>query len=103
MLERDYQHGVIRRIKDILPGCYVLKNDPSYIQGIPDWLILYQDRWAALEIKRSAKAHRQPNQEWYVEEMNDISFAAFICPENEEDVLRDLEHALRQRRKARIS
>lgn len=101
MLERDYQSGLIKRIKDILPGCIVLKTDPTYIQGLPDLLILYKDRWAALEVKRSANASRRPNQEYYVDTLNSMSFSSFIFPENEEEVLYELQEALQPRRSTR--
>lgn len=90
MLENKFQANLIREIKNMLPGCIVMKNDSSYIQGIPDLLILYKDKWAALECKKNARASKQPNQEYYVGMMNDMSFAKFICPENKEDTLNDL-------------
>lgn len=90
MLENKFQANLIREIKNMLPGCIVMKNDSSYIQGIPDLLILYKDKWAALECKKNARASKQPNQEYYVGMMNDMSFAHFICPENKEDILNDL-------------
>lgn len=89
-LERDFQRKLIKDIKDRFSGCMVLKNDPDYIQGIPDLTVLYKDRWASLEVKRSASAGRRPNQEHYVEKMNDMSFSAFIFPENKEVVLDEL-------------
>lgn len=102
MLESEYQTLLIKRIQDILPGCLVLKNDSSYLQGIPDLTILYGKRWAMLEVKTSARARKQPNQTWYICEMNDMSFAAFIWPEIEEEVLHGLQQALRPRRSARV-
>lgn len=92
MLERDYQAKLIKRLVEIFPDCIVLKNDTSYLQGIPDLLILYNDRWAALEVKAYENADEQPNQQYYVDLMNSMSFAAFIYPENELEVL----HALQQ-------
>ena len=71
----------------------VLKNDPNYIQGVPDLLVLYNDRWAALECKRSENAPHRPNQEYYISKMNDMSFAAFVYPENREDILDELQRA----------
>lgn len=96
MNENAFQAGLIKEIKKRLPGCFVLKNDSAYMQGIPDLLILYKDRWATLEVKKSEKATHQPNQDYYVETMNDMSFSAFIYPENKEDVLHDLEQSLQR-------
>lgn len=94
MLERDYQRQLIRELREMFPGCLILKNDTDYLQGIPDLLILYRDRWAALEVKSSASSPEQPNQWYYIDEMNAMSFAAFIYPEIEEEVLDALQQAL---------
>ena len=94
-LERDFQAKLIKEIKDRFPGCIVLKNDSSYIQGIPDLLILFEDKWASIEVKRSNTASHRPNQEYYVDLMNKMSFSRFICPENKEDILHEMELALR--------
>lgn len=93
--ERDFQGKLITELKDLLPGCVVMKNDPDYIQGIPDLLILYNDKWGALECKRSAKATHRPNQDFYVDRLNSMSFASFIYPENKEEVLDELQRALK--------
>ena len=90
MLESKFQADLIKDIKNMFPGCVVMKNDSSYIQGIPDLLILYKDKWASLEVKKAANANRQPNQEYYVNQMNEMSFSRFIFPENKESVLNDL-------------
>lgn len=103
MLERDFQKGLIKELKERFPGCIVLKNDPNYIQGIPDLTVFYGDKWATLEVKKSAKESKRPNQEYYVEKMNDMSFSRIIFPENKEEVLDELQKALRPRRKTRIS
>lgn len=92
--EKDFQGYLIKKIKARFPGCMVLKNDPTYIQGIPDLLILNNDKWAALECKKSANAPSRPNQPYYVDKMNNMSFAAFIYPENEEEVLDEIQSAL---------
>lgn len=101
-LERDYQARIIRKLKVVFPGCIVLKNDPTYIQGFPDLTILYKSKWAVLEIKRSLKAPFQPNQKLYLEETNEMSYSSVICPEIEEEVFHELEIALAARRKARV-
>lgn len=93
-LERDFQAKLIKELKAMFKGCIIVKNDPNYIQGIPDLLILYNDRWAALEVKKSEHAHHQPNQEYYVDLMDQMSFAAFIYPENKEEILYELQQAL---------
>lgn len=98
MRERDFQAKLIKKLGLIFPGCMVLKNDPNYMQGIPDLLVLYEDRWAALEIKRSSYASEQPNQRYYVDRMDAMSFAAFISPDNEEDILDELQRALQPSR-----
>ena len=103
MLERDYQAKLIAKLKDILPGCVILKNDTDYLQGIPDLLILYGGRWAMLEVKRSASASHQPNQDYYVDMLGRMSYAAFIFPENEEEILREVQRALDPAGTARLS
>ena len=90
-LESGFQDRLIAEIKCMFPGCMVFKMDQ--IQGIPDLLILYGKRWASLENKKSATAKRQPNQEYYVDLMNNMSFSRFIHPGNKEEVLTDLKKA----------
>lgn len=90
-LERDFQSRLIKDLKNIFIGCIVMKLDSSYMQGIPDLLILYKNKWATLECKKSAGAKKQPNQEYYVGLMNEMSFSRFICPENKEEVLHELQ------------
>lgn len=94
MLENKFQAKLIKDIKKRLPGCIVMKNDSGYIQGIPDLLVLHNDKWAALECKKNETADRQPNQEYYVELMDSMSFARFIYPENREEILDDLQSTL---------
>lgn len=87
----------------MFPGAIVLKNDPNYIQGIPDLTVFYQDNWATLEVKKSANASHQPNQDYYVGLMNEMSYSAFVYPENKEEVLNGIQHAFRSKRKTCIS
>jgi hypothetical protein len=94
MRESTYQTKLIKKLEFFFPGCVILKNDPTYIQGIPDLLILFNDRWAALEVKISEQAAVQPNQLYWIDYLMNMSYAAFICPNSEERVLHELQHAL---------
>lgn len=87
MLESKFQSDLIKDLKSTFPGCIVLKNDPNYMQGIPDLIVLYKHYWAALECKAASTSAKQANQEWYIEVMNDMSFAAFVNPANREEIL----------------
>lgn len=93
MLENKFQSKLIKELKKEFPGCMILKNDPTYIQGVPDLLVLYKDKWCALEVKKSATAKHQPNQDYYVDKMNEMSHSAFIYPENKDQVLDNLRKA----------
>lgn len=101
MLESKFQAELIIDLRHLFPGCVILKNDPNYIQGFPDLTILYNSKWAVLECKRSANEKRQPNQEYYVGILDDMSYAAFIYPENKGAILEELQQALRTRRAPR--
>jgi hypothetical protein len=92
-LEKKFQKELIDEIKELYPGCVVIKNDPNYIQGFPDLTILHEDKWAVLECKKEEKASKQPNQPYYVEKLDKMSFSRFVYPENKEEVLNDLQKA----------
>ncbi len=92
--ENNFQASLIKDIKDLFPGCIILKNDPNYLQGFPDLLILFKKRWAALEVKRSERSPHQINQEYYIDLANEMSYASFVYPENREEVLYELQQAL---------
>lgn len=105
MKESDFQKKLKKELKSRFPGCYVLKNDPDQIQGIPDLTILYQDKWATLEVKRDKKEAiasmedkdgKHANQAYYVKQMNDMSFSSYIYPENMEEVLDDLAQSFKR-------
>lgn len=98
MLESAFQGALIKELKAMFPGCLVLKNDPNYIQGFPDLTILYRDKWALLESKRETKASHQPNQDYYVNLADGMSFARFICPENKQEVLHELQRTFQSGR-----
>lgn len=92
MLESKFQADLKKELKQKFDGCIVTKLDSGDIQGIPDLLILYKDKWATLECKKNEKASKRPNQQYYVDKMNEMSFSRFICPENKEEVLNDLQN-----------
>lgn len=103
MLESQYQAKLIKKLKARFPGCMVMKLDSGYQQGIPDLLILFNDRWALLEVKAHRDAAQQPNQEHFIARGAELSFAAFIFPENEEEVLDALQRSFESRRQTRVS
>lgn len=103
MLESRYQAHVIHRLETEFFGCFVLKNDSSYRQGIPDLLVLWQDRWAMLEVKAHRSSNFQPNQEYYLGLLNEMSFAACVYPENEDEVFYALQQAFGLRRPTRVA
>lgn len=91
MIESNYQAVLVKKLKSRFPGCIVMKNDAQLKQGIPDLTILYKDKWACLEVKKSQTAKHRPNQDYNIEKMNNMSYAAFIYPENEEKIFSELE------------
>jgi len=103
MRENNFQANLILALKELFPNCIILKNDANYIQGFPDLTILYKNMWAVLECKKSLKEPYRPNQEYYIEELDDMSFASMICPENKEAVLYELQQTFSTRRATRLS
>lgn len=91
MQERDFQSKLIKELQERYPGCFILKNDPHYKQGVPDLTIIYKSKWAILECKKSEKAKHRPNQDYFVERLGAWSFASFIFPENKDEVLKQLD------------
>ena len=92
-LEREFQSDLIKELNAIFPGCFILKNDPNYLQGVPDLLVLFNDRWAMLEVKAAETSDHQPNQDFYVDQLGQMSYAAFIHPENKDYILAELQQA----------
>ena len=90
MLESKFKTNLNKELREMFPGCIIAHLDPNEIQGIPDLLILYRNKWAVLEGKQYATASHQPNQDYYVELMDRMSFASFIYPENKDEVLDSL-------------
>lgn len=94
MKESAFQRKFLKEVKKLFPEVIIMKNDPTYLQGISDFTLLFPNgRWALLEFKCSAKAKVQPNQEYYVEQAKTYSYGAFVCPENSEVVLNELQEA----------
>lgn len=101
--ENQFQASLIKEIKERFPGAIVLKNDPNYIQGIPDLTVLHEDGWALLEVKRDANASHQPNQDHYISKANEMQFGSFVYPENKEEVLNGIQESFEhQRGRSRI-
>ena len=98
-LESKFQKDFIDEAKKRYPGCVTIKNDSGYIQGFPDWTILYEDKWAVLEMKKERGAQKQPNQEYYVDKLNKMSFSRFVFPENKEEVFEDLDALFKRKRR----
>jgi hypothetical protein len=103
MRESRFQRNLILELEEMFPGCIIMKNDCNYIQGIPDLTILFGKHWAVLECKRSMEEDYEPNQEYYLDRLDNMSFAAMICPENKEAVLYELQQSFSTRRTARFS
>ena len=103
MRESRFQRNLILELEEMFPGCIIMKNDCNYIQGIPDLTILFGKHWAVLECKRSMEEDYEPNQEYYLDRLDSMSFAAMICPENKEAVLYELQQSFSTRRTARLS
>lgn len=95
MRENKFQSDLIKELKILFPGCIITKNDCNYLQGFPDLTIFFQNKWAVLECKRGKNAKKQPNQNYYVDILNQMSFSSFIYPENKEEVLRELQQTFR--------
>lgn len=89
-----FEKRLVNKLLDKYPGAYVIKNNPNYIQGFPDRIFLYKDFWAAFDTKAHAKANIQPNQEFYIKQLNRLSLAMFVHPQNEKEFLREIQYAL---------
>ena len=98
MRESEFQASLIRELKSRIPGCIVLKNDANYIQGFPDLLLLVEDKWFALEVKATRRSAVQPNQEYYIDILDQMSVATFVYPDNKEEVIHEIQQSLRARR-----
>lgn len=95
MLENRFKTNLVKEIKNLFPGCLIFHLDPNEMQGAPDLIVLYKNKWATLEGKKTANASHRPNQDYWVSRMDGMSFSRFIFPENKEEVLHELEQAFR--------
>lgn len=95
MRESQYRRDLVKKLKELFPGCYITKGAANETQGIPDILILYGPRWAMLEVKMANSSNKQPNQEYYIHTFGEMSFASFINPSTEREVLDELQRTLR--------
>lgn len=96
-LESAFERRLVRELQDRYPGAVVLKNNPNYIQGFPDRLLLVEDFWAAFDAKRERGSNRQPNQAYYIDKLDRMSFGMFVYPENEVEFLTRLDQAIERR------
>jgi hypothetical protein len=99
-LESKYSVGLRQRVRQRFPGCVILRNDPSHMQGVPDFIVLFRNTWAMLEVKRAVGAAKQANQDHWIRIFGKMSFASFINPSNEAEVLDAMETAFGLARQA---
>lgn len=95
MLESNFKQKLIAELKERFPKCDIVFLSPENYQGIPDLAIFWKDKWAMLEGKREEDAPVRPNQRYWVDHFNKMSFCSFIYPENKEEVLNALERAFK--------
>lgn len=91
MLESEFKRRFLEKLKRAYPNCFLIKIDDNYIQGFPDTIVLNGDKWVALEFKRSSKASHRPNQDYYICKLDEASFARFVSPENQEEVMHGIQ------------
>lgn len=94
--ESKFQKSLIDKIIRLFGHrCEVVKNDAKYRPGYPDLSVHFFDgRYALLECKADRYAKEQPNQRFYIEQVNRHGgFGRFVFPENAEEVLNELQRA----------
>lgn len=95
MRESQYQAELIRKLRQLMPECFIIKLSTEFVQGLPDLLVLLGPRWGMLEVKANVDSPFRPNQEYYLEEFGTMSFASVIHPDNELEVIDELREALK--------
>lgn len=96
--EGSFKSQFIKRLQREYPRAIITKNDANQLQGIPDILFLLETFWAVFEAKDNVDSPYRPNQEYYLDLMNNMSFARVVYPEIEEEVIRELQRAYRTSR-----
>lgn len=73
-------------------GCFVvtMQAGPGVPLGTPDIFFCYEGFYGFLEVKASQKAKYQPYQKEQIEKLNEWSWCRVICPENYEEVCKEL-------------
>jgi hypothetical protein len=99
-LEAHFQNRILKpRLRRMFPGCTIQKFS-DFQQGYPDLIILWNCMWAVLEVKAAHNSPEQPNQRPWIEHFSQQTFAAFIYPENMEEVLDGLQRSFESSRSA---
>ena len=93
MLESEFVTLLKEELRMRFRDCFIIKLDANQVQGIPDLLVLWRSQWAILETKSGRRSVHQPNQEYYIDKFDTMSFAAFVNQLNYQDVLDDMERA----------
>ena len=88
--ESIFQSGFVKTLRRDYPGAIVFKTDSQQTQGIPDILMLYGSHWFAFEMKKYKDASHRPNQDYYIKCFSKYTYAAFVYPENVDEVLANL-------------
>lgn len=82
MSESQLQSEIIKHLKSL--GCYVIKHPAG--AGVPvgtaDLSFYIEGFYGFLEVKKSARAARQPLQDAFIKKMDEWSYARFVYPEN---------------------
>lgn len=88
--EGRFKEEFSNELSFLFPDIVMLKNDEQMLQGVPDMLLLFEDKWAMLEFKANENSAVQPNQRYYVGLFNTMSYSTFVFPENRDEVLEEL-------------
>jgi Holliday junction resolvase len=90
--ESDFQAKVIKKLKSL--GLAVVKNQagPGVPTGFPDLTAFGEGIYFCLECKASARAKKQPRQDYWVNKLNEWSYAAFIYPSNYDKVMSEIKY-----------